>query len=79
MSKGGVWWFLVFAGAIAAAAVVRFAVNGGFSAGTVNEKVIYGIAAVFGLFALAFGLLQVIRKGRQIEVNDGQDEDLRIT
>lgn len=79
MSKGGVWWFLVFAGAIAAAAVVRFVVNGGFAAGAGTEKVIYGLAAIFGLFALAFGLLQVIKKGRHVEVKDGQDEDLRIT
>jgi hypothetical protein len=79
MSKGGVWWFLVFAGAIAAAAVVRFAVNGGFSAGSGTEKVLYALAAVFAGIALAFGLFQVIKKGRHIEVKDGQDEDLRIT
>jgi hypothetical protein len=79
MSKGGVWWFLVFAGAIAAAAVVRYAVNGGFSAGTGSEKFLYIVVALFAVIALSLGLFQVIKKGRHIEVKDGQDEDLRIT
>lgn len=79
MFKGGIWWFLVFAGTIAAAAFVRFAVNGGFASGSAAEKILYPVMGLLALLAIAAGLRQVVVRGRQIEPENENDDELRIT
>ncbi|QQS32910.1 MAG: hypothetical protein IPM50_14840 [Acidobacteriota bacterium] len=80
MNRGGIWWFLVFAGALATAAAVRFAVNGGFRTATTGESIVHSLMAVLGIAGIMIGLLQVVRKSRQADMKNGEaDEDLRIT
>lgn len=79
MSKGGIWWFFVFAGTIAAAACVRFVVNGGLASGGVTEKLLYSFLGLASLFMIVYGLKQVIAKGRRIELENEKNDDLRIT